>query len=209
MFDLSIFLSVFGLIAGFCLLVYISLFVVKAIGIYGISKKLKFKNPWICFIPVVDNIAIGRIAEKYKKANGKKSAKFSDLLIIFYLFAIVLTAAMAVLFAMGMVNIIEDAKIAVTDGVSMAIEAFTIFIPSVAAFLLAFAAIIAYKILYFVSLWRIYAMLDNDNATLYLVLSVLFSFLTPFFLFFLRNREIAVENEEEADTDAEILEIEY
>ena len=48
---------------------------------------------------------------------------------------------------------------------------------------------IAYAVMYYVALWRIFAAFDYNNTTVYLVLSIVFSFLGPIFLFVLRNKQ--------------------
>ena len=55
---------------------------------------------------------------------------------------------------------------------------------------------IAYIVLYYVALWRIFTAYDYNNATVYFVLTIFFSFLGPIFLFVLRNKQPVFDTKE-------------
>ena len=68
----------------------------------------------------------------------------------------------------------------------------SIVVPMIAMLACCFVLIgvlIAYVVIYYVALWRIFAAFDYNNATVYFVLSIVFSFLGPIFLFVLRNKQ--------------------
>ena len=48
---------------------------------------------------------------------------------------------------------------------------------------------IAYAVIYHVALWRIFALYNYKNATLFLVLTLFVGILTPILLFVLRNKQ--------------------
>ena len=49
--------------------------------------------------------------------------------------------------------------------------------------------IICDAIIKYIALWRVYSSFDGKNAVLFTVLSVLFNFLEPVFLFVIRNNQ--------------------
>ena len=67
--------------------------------------------------------------------------------------------------------------------------AFTMVLPLVIGYVLMLGISIALTVVLYVAYWRVFAIFDSQNATMYLVLSIFFSFLAPIFLFVLRNRQ--------------------
>ena len=156
------------------------------------SSSLGLKNPWYGFIPFLNSFAIGRIAEKYQKKNGAKSAKFSVILLtleivmavlsVITLFSAVSTVIGVASFAAGyLADVTSSAGIGAYNIMSILWLVF-------AAFLLVGVAT-AYLVVYYIAFWRTCAVFDYKNASLYTVLSVFFSFLAPIFLFVIRKNK--------------------
>lgn len=167
----------------------LAMYLFQALGIYKMGKNMGFKAPWLSFIPIANSYALGRIAETYVKADGRPSAKFSKILltlcIILEVIAIAFMVVAVVLVASEFITYnfyYED----VTDVSSslMSVAGITMLIIGYFAIL---GVSIAYSIIAYIAHWRIFALYSPNNATLYLVLSIFFSFLSPIFLFMLRN----------------------
>lgn len=170
----------------------ITMYLLQSIAIYKMGKNLGLSSPWIAFIPIAGNYAFGRIAEKYIKNDGKPSAKFSKILLTLSIITLVLAVAFVV-FVLILI-FLEAASIPEVDAVMYgdemsAVSAFTIILPIILGYLGLVGITIAFNVVNYVALWRIFALYDSSNATTYLVLSVFFSFLCPIFLFILRNRQ--------------------
>lgn len=178
-------LGVMFVFYGFCFLAGIILFVLNAVGLYNMGKSLFVKAPWLSFIPVASSFALGRIAQEYIKQNGKKSAKFSVILLLLNILSIVLVVAFIILFAVAVLNIMviyeDGGELTGGEMLSMAITPIIIYIAAI-------ISSIAFNVTYYVSLWRVFAIFEKCNATLYTVLSIFFSFLYPIFIFILRKK---------------------
>ncbi len=175
----------------------------NGIGIMKMHEKLGLKHGWMAFIPVLNSYALGKVAEQYIKADGKKSAKFSVILLVIQFVSV------GIGFIFGL------------------IMGFSQFLFPMEAYMIiqlicyAFVYIISFglSIVSYVALWRVFAIFSNKNATLYLVLSIFVSVVHPFLIFAIRNHEpehveIKVEEplmagtviEEESFATVEVLE---
>lgn len=170
---------------GFCLLAGITLYILNAVGLYEMGKSFSVKAPWLSFIPVASSFAIGRIAQEYVKKNGKKSAKFSVILLLLNILTIILTTAFFIVLAISIINAVDIYNSGATPETA---EAISIFLTPIALYFGAVAIGIAFNVTYYVCIWRVFAIFEKCNATLYLVLSIFFSFLYPIFIFILRKK---------------------
>ncbi len=180
-----------GIVAGsliFSLFTGIALFVLQGFGLMQMSKSLGLKAPWIGFIPFASIFSFGRVAQTYIKKDGKKSAKFSITLLILYILYILFVVALTVSLVIAAISVISNSETALANDTEMELSMFGAVIAVVAIYFIVLALAISYKIVYFIALWRIFALFDHINATLYTVLSIVFSFMGPIFLFILRKR---------------------
>lgn len=187
---LSMYALIFTFVYGIVLLIGIGFFIFNGFGIYRISKNAGIKAPWLAFVPIFSTFALGKIAEKYVKRDGKRSAKFGGWLLTLNILMFLLLIAFIVFLVIGIINIGVVADNAVTEDINLNLSDFAKFIPVVIIYFLVIGISIAYYVTYYVALWRIYAMLDNSNATLFIVLSILFSIVIPFFMFFSRKNTL-------------------
>lgn len=178
---------------GTAAIICVALFILRGFGIFNISKRMELKNPWICFIPVADTYALGRIAEKYQRADQKKPTNFKMLLPIMNTIGYVLAVIFISLLFSAISSVLDSAKLAIEADKAMTMADFKVLIPVFIVYLFALTSFIVFKALYFISLWRVYAIFNKAMATRYIILSVLFSFLIPFFLFTLRNDDYVKE----------------
>lgn len=183
--DLMVFASIMFVYFAFIGIIVLAMYLLEAIGLYGMAKKSRFLSPWRSFIPFANTFLFGKIAEKYQRRDGKPSAKFSVLLLVFEILTLVFVAAFFVFFINMCVILFADmnseAEITIAIGRTV--------IPMIFSCLVLVGVSIAYAVMYYIALWRIFAAFDYNNATVYLVLSIVFSFLGPIFLFVLRNKE--------------------
>ena len=188
---LEAFADFFGVLGTFSSLLSLVLFIIKGIGLYRMANTLSIKNAWLSFIPFADLYMLGTIASKYIKRDGSKSAKFGIILPVFYAVAYIITIAFTISFVVLCLNLIVDAEEALMNPNSFSIT-IADFIPSIVLFISTLVLGIVYKVLLYVSLWRIFAIFDSDNATIFLVLSIIFSPLVSIFVFVMRNNTPAL-----------------
>ena len=175
-----------GLFIGFLIVVWVAVLIslaatviFKGIGLLKMHQKLGINNGWMSFVPYLNSFAFGRVAEKYVREDGKKSLKYSLVLLISTIIVSVLSG-----FCSLFSTYIEIIALYVPASVAMIISIiFLLF----ALFFLAVA--IVYAVFYYIALWRIYSIFANSNATFFLVLSILVPISEPIIIFAIRNKE--------------------
>lgn len=182
-------LAVYGLVFGVSAVAGLVLFVLRGIGLYEVAEKLGIKNAWLSFVPIVWIFSLGKISERYVKNDGSKSGKLGGWLLVLAILTYVFLTVFFVVTIIGIIVFARDAGVAVDAGSDFNPEMFMIFIPALISYIIAFVSSLAHQILYYIALWRYYSIMENCNATLYLVLSIIFSFLSPIFIFVLRNKQ--------------------
>ncbi len=182
-------LSIFSLIGIFSSIIGLVMFILKAFSLYEMSKSLGIKNAFLSFVPIVSVFAFGKVAEKYEKKDGSKSAKFGTLLLIFNILQYILLIVFIVLVIIAAFEIYDFAEVAVLEDSTMELSMFASVVPVIICYFALFAISVAVTVLQYVAFWRICGIFDNNNATLFTILSVVFSFLMPIFLFVIRKNK--------------------
>lgn len=167
----------------------IAIYLLESISVYKMAKSAEIKNPWLAFIPVANDWVFGTLAEKYKKKNGTKSARFGIILPVLEGIVLIETIALTIFTVISIKEITGYALDAVNTSSEMAPEQFMSLIPVIILYFALMAVAFAYIIVFYVALWRIYSSFDKPNATLYIVLSVVFTISVPIILFIIRNRK--------------------
>lgn len=163
-------------------------YVFTALSLYTIAKRRGIRNPWLAWIPVADVWVFGSLSDQYRyvvkrEIKSKRKALLplcivSGILstVVFVLVFILLVAALA--FSMGsssMASMLEQMAPLPTILVVLSLPCA--------------GTLVAYAILYYKALYDVYTSCDPGNRVAYLVLSILFSFTKPVFLFICRNKD--------------------
>ncbi len=167
----------------------IAIYLLESISVYKMAKSAEIKNPWLAFIPVANDWVFGTLAEKYKKKNGTKSARFGIILPVLEGIVFIESIALTIFTVISVKEITGYALDAVNTSAEMAPEQFMSLIPVIILYFALMAVAIAYAVVFFIALWRVYSSFDKSNATLYIVLSVIFTISVPIILFIIRNRK--------------------
>lgn len=189
--DLMVFAGIMLVYFAFFGIIALVMYLLEAFGLYGMAKGSGISAPWRGFIPFANTFLFGKIAERYVKKDGKKSAKFGGLLLAFEILVLVLAFA-TMAFAISMIFVLATAENETELANSIIVPMFAMLI---SCFVL-MGVSIAYVVIYYVALWRIFTAFDYNNATVYFVLSIFFSFLGPIFLFVLRNKQPVFDTRE-------------
>lgn len=184
-FFLAIFIGTFTI----SLLIGLAIYLLESISVYKMAKSAEIKNPWLAFIPVANDWVFGTLAEKYKKKNGTKSARFGIILPVLEGIVLIESIALTIFTVISVKEITGYALDAVNTSAEMAPEQFMSLIPVIILYFALIAVAIAYAVVFFIALWRVYSSFDKSNATLYIVLSVIFTISVPIILFIIRNRK--------------------
>ena len=161
----------------------IAIYLLESISVYKMAKSAEIKNPWLAFIPVANDWVFGTLAEKYKKKNGTKSARFGIILPVLEGIVLIEAIALTIFTVISIKEITGYALDAVNTSTEMVPEQFMSLIPVI---ILYFALM---AVVFFIALWRVYYSFDKSNATLYIVLSIIFTISVPIILFIIRNRK--------------------
>lgn len=167
----------------------IAIYLLESISVYKMAKSAQIKNPWLAFIPVANGWVYGTLAEKYKKKNGTKSARFGIILPVLEGIVLIEAIALTIFTVISIKEITGYALDAVNTSTEMAPEQFMSLIPVIILYFALMAVAFAYAVVFFIALWRVYSSFDKSNATLYIVLSVVFTISVPIILFIIRNRK--------------------
>lgn len=167
----------------------IAIYLLESISVYKMAKSAEIKNPWLAFIPVANDWVFGTLAEKYKKKNGTKSARFGIILPVLEGIVLIEAIALTIFTVISIKEITGYALDAVNTSSEMAPEQFMSLIPVIILYFALMAVAIAYAVVFFIALWRVYSSFDKSNATLYIVLSVVFTISVPIILFIIRNHK--------------------
>ena len=167
----------------------IAIYLLESISVYKMAKSAEIKNPWLAFVPVANDWVFGTLAEKYKKKNGTKSARFGIILPVLEGIVLIESIALTIFTVISVKEITGYALDAVNTSTEMVPEQFMSLIPVIILYFALMAVAIAYAVVFFIALWRVYSSFDKSNATLYIVLSVIFTISVPIILFIIRNRK--------------------
>lgn len=189
--DLMVFAGIMLVYFAFFGIIALVMYILQAFGLYGMAKGSGIGKPWRGFIPFANTFLFGKIAERYVKKDGKPSAKFGGLLLAFEILTLVL-AVVTMAFAINVFSVLF-AYLAYDTGDTAIISAT---VSMIFSSIVLVGVSIAYVVIYYVALWRIFTAFDYNNATVYFVLSIFFSFLGPIFLFVLRNKQPVFDTRE-------------
>ncbi len=166
----------------------------QAVGVYKMSEKDKFKNPWYAFIPFFDAIAIGRLGFGYNKKNMAVTKDNSKALLVLKIIFSVLSIVLIFSLISFVARTAIYSELGGSDNFKYSL------VTSAGLFILVYLAFlgiaIAYKVTYYICLYNIYLKFNRDNAVLFTVLGIFFSFLIPIFLFISRKNEPCYSEEE-------------
>lgn len=159
---------------GIMPLVNIAIYVFTALSLHTIARRRGIACPWLAWIPVANLWLLGSLSDQFRYlTQGKVNAKRVWLLVL----EIVAAAPGIVAVVLAVMMVFMPQRIA---GYLLAL---------VLCALIALVLHIVRVVLGYVALRDVYASCDPENATLYLVLSILFGFLKPIFLFLCRNQD--------------------
>lgn len=148
-------------------------YIFQGIGVMKMHEKLGLNNGWMAFVPILNSYALGRVAEQYVKEDGKKSARFSIILLVTQVISLFMVFFMGI--ALGIFQVL------------LPISAYTAI--NAVLSLLSNAVLLVSSVITYVALWRVFSIFANKNATLYLILSIFVSVVQPFLVFAIRNNE--------------------
>lgn len=181
----------FGILRVPYTLLGIAGYVLTALALYTISQRRGIHKPWLAWIPVVNCWLLGSLSDQYQYVvNGANKSKRKFLLGL-SIVNIVLGVAIGIMSVVMVVKtVFAISDYANDEAIVRAILGPTMSVLGLCIPLLGVS--IAYAIIRYMALYDVYKSLDPSNCVLFLVLSILFGFLEPFFLFFSREKDLGM-----------------
>lgn len=184
MFSFSGLMSMLSAIPG--MLFSLAVYIVTAIAIYGIAKRRGINKPWLAFIPVANVWTLGCIADQYRyvvhgqvKSRRKVLLGLSIAMYAVSAVVLILCGAVMVKFLVQLPYLDtmtqEQGMLLVTQMLGPMMGALALCLPML-------VLSIVYLVFYYIALNDLYKSCEPDNATLYLVLSILIGICQPVFL---------------------------
>lgn len=159
-----------GLLMLFVLAIALVFYLFQAIALYKIAKNRGKKNAFLAFIPFANSYYLGSIGDDINATMGKTSTYARKILTF-----------MIAGFASDFVAGISGSVMRMTKSVLW-------LAPMVLLYIAGIAFTITMAVYVYISMYKIYNEYDQKNATLFIVLSVLFN-IHPFLLFAIRNKK--------------------
>jgi len=152
-------------------------YVFQSLGLMGMLKKCGYHKPWFAWVPFVNVLAIGNLAEKYD--DGKPAKKIGKQLLVLQ---IIMTSMIILFYVFEIMLLISSAVSPIASGMLLVLL-FIVFI--IAVIVLA----IVYSIKMYIAMWKIFRIFSPDYALVYILLCIFVNVTQPFIFFAIRNNE--------------------
>lgn len=184
--------GVAGFMLVFLLLFYLLMlawgivsYVLYSLSMYKIAQRRGIHHPWLSWVPVGNLWVLGSISDQYQYVAKQRVRNRRKVLVGLYigLFATLIPVIV------GAVGVILNAESnAAANGAMVGAMA--------ALMLLAYLAMVVLMIVLvvfeYIALYDLFCSCEPGNAVLYLVLSIVFGVVLPFFLFSCRNKDLGM-----------------
>ena len=163
-------------------------YVLTALAFYAMARKRGIRQGWLAWVPVANVWLLGSFSDQYQYVVKGKVKSRRIVLLILSILSAVFTAA---ILAMGMgsfFEIIRDAFRGLSDQqIQERVMDTVLSVLGMLAVMLPLT--IAFQVFRFMALYDVFKSCDPETAVMFLVLSIFFRPVTPFFLFFNREKE--------------------
>lgn len=173
----------------------LALYVLNALGLYAIAQRRGIGSPWLAWIPFGNAWILGSIADGYQRAVKKKTTARRKVLLGLEIATAVAGIIMVIaLVGMAVDLVMEwglsfDANMNAMDSEAFAMAILQFAGKALGLGLLLSVISIVNAVFSYMSYFDLFRSCNPDNAVLYLVLSILFSFLGSIFVFLSRNTD--------------------
>lgn len=187
----EVLLPIILIVAFVVMIARVVLYILQASALYTIARRRGISGAWLAWIPVGSSWIQGKITDHYHEYASRKKTYFAVILLVLAVAGMVLGSMTTSGQSKAFVEFVEDLEYVETgrdlmdslDGLKS--ESAT---EGVVNSLVSLVA----KIVGYIALYYIYKSCKPDSAVLFLVLSIIFNFLTPFFLFSCRKYDLGL-----------------
>jgi hypothetical protein len=181
------------LLSAISSLLSVGIYVVTSLSLHAMAKGRFIEKAWLAWIPVGNLWILGSIADHYQLcARGRVKSRRKVLMAAYIVMAAILVGMIVVCFQMvkdlrGVVDLYSGRVIGDWWG---AIGNELIWLAVL--YLLVICAAIVQLVFAYICYYDLFRSCDPKNAVIYLVLSIVFSFLQPVFLFACRHKQLGL-----------------
>lgn len=169
-------------------LISIAVYVFTALGLYTLAQRRGLRNPWLAWIPVANVWILGSLSDQYRYVVRGQVRSKRKVLLTLNIISTVMGLVMTVVIVAAVVRWVFSFQAGASE--TEIVNAILGSVMGVLALCVPWAGVaIASAVLSYMALYDIYTSCDPANNTVYLVLSILFSFTQAIFLFLCRNRD--------------------
>ena len=177
---LSMFVGFYFLILLGSIAISLLSYILQSLGYYTIANRRGIKNAWLAWIPFGVTWIIGSISDQYQYVTKGKTKNRRKLLLGLSIGVFAFYILWFIVMVMAMIMAETGAGAAFLGLIA---------ILGVLAIL---AIAIASAILQYMCLYDLYRSCNPENGVLFLVLSIVLSWLTPFLIFVCRNKDLGM-----------------
>ena len=166
----------------------IVMYIVSSLGFYTLAKRRGIRAPGLAWIPIGGvRWILGSLADQYASLTGSKLRCSRHILLwgelVLTAAAIPLLVSATQLLTAALAGQDVSMQLLQLNGVQTLLN----------------LASIALSVMIYIALYKVYKSCDPKHATLFLVLSIIFSITMPFFVFACRNKDLGMPQPEGGD----------
>ena len=172
------------LMLAYSVLVY----VLQSLGMYTIAKRRGIHHPWLSWLPIGSAWILGSISDQYQYvAKGRIRNRRKVLLGM----NIAVYAAVVLYYVYWLVSVI-GLLIAGDQAVDMALQSMGALLLVIGFVLLLAVLAIVNTVFMYMAYYDLFESCKPSQAVVFLILSIFFSFLLPFFVFACRKKDLGM-----------------
>lgn len=187
-YDISNILGVaYGCVYVISLLFGILGYVLGSIGLYAIAKRRCIAHPWMAWVPLVNVWILGSVSDQYRYVTKGQVKSKRKVMLVLEIIVYVLSIVIAVVSIKAIIEIVDTSYVGTEEEVIAAVLSSLL---SLLGLIFAGAAVaVPRMVFHYMAMYDLYTSVNPPYNVVFLVLSIFFNFLEPFFLFFNRGKD--------------------
>lgn len=186
--SVGILLGVYLMILGISLLFSVAVYVVTSLGMSRMAKACGLSRPYLAWIPVASAYLLGQLAECGASRGGKKCMAYRKILLGLQIGVL---GAAFLIFLMVVVMAVVSSSVGPSAASGLVMFGLMLLL----AYLAVLGLALANTVFNYIAYWHVFRLFDENNAVIYLVVSIFFNIATPFFLIYLSGKKPALDPE--------------
>ena len=179
--------SISGYVSAANLVLVLLGYVLGSIGLYAIAKRRCISNPWMAWVPLVKVWILGSISDQYRYVTKGQVKSKRKIMLVLEIILYALGIALIVMSISAIVQIIQVSYFGTEQEIVAAVVGHLLGLLGLIIANVLLGAVRA--VFHYLALYDLYTSANPANNVLFLVLSIFLSFLEPFLVFAIRNKD--------------------